>query len=178
MFRQPRLIEIRRVLIFIFWSLFCAGCAMLGLGGDQSQRPRGNESAFKESEEDRTFDIRAIRAGAGGRAVLKETQAGKMPDGYLVTLTWTDDIELVRILCLNPEAAGCQRSEQVPAIGSSPSYRRQVIILYVKEQLSDLTAKILTHEICHTVANSQNLLPDPCHNENGGPISIPANSPK
>ena len=168
-----RIAGIPRILALIFWNLFFAGCVTLGLGGDQSYRSHSGESAFRQSEEDQTFDIRAIKVGAGGGAVLKETQAGKMPDGYLVKITWTDNLELVRILCLNPQAAGCQRSEQVSTIDNSPSYRRQVIILYVKEQLSDLTAKILTHEICHTVANSQNLLPDPCHNENGGRIFIP-----
>jgi hypothetical protein len=111
--------------------------------------------------------------GAAGGAVLKETRAGKMPDGYLVNVTWTDSLEVVRLLCLNPQGAGCQRSEQVSAIDDHPSYRRQFIILYVKEQLSDLTARILTHEICHVAATSQNLHPDPCHNENEGRISAP-----
>jgi len=93
-----------------------------------------------------------------------------MPDGYLVTVTWTDNIQLVRLLCAHNEAGGCQRSERVLPGQNDPGYRRQSLVLYVKEGISDLTLKILAHEICHAVASSQNLQPDPCHNENGGRI--------
>jgi len=172
MLHHRRVAHIPNILALIFCALLCAACVTLGLGGDQSHRPHRNESAFEQIEGDQPFDIRAIKVGAGGGAILRETQAGKMPDGYLVKITWTDNPALVRLLCLNSQAAGCQRSEHVSAFESSPDYRRQFIILYVKEQLSDLTAKILTHEICHAVANSQNLHPDPCHNENGGRIFI------
>jgi hypothetical protein len=104
---------------------------------------------------------------------MKEFQVGKMPDGYLVTVTWTDNIQLVRLLCAHNEAGGCQRSEQVLPGKDDPGYRRQSLVLYVKEGMSDLTLKILAHEICHAVASSQNLQPDPCHNENGGRIGRP-----
>lgn len=114
--------------------------------------------------------VREIRAGLAGGAVMREVQVGKMPDGYLVTVTWTDSLQLVRLLCLNPQAGGCQRSEKVGPALSHPGYRRQFIVVYGRERISDVTLTILAHEICHAVASAQALKDDPCHNENGGRI--------
>ena len=149
-------------------SLLLAGCAGAGLGGNQTRQPRASEPAFSLGENGPTFGVREIKVGIGAGTLTKEVQVGRMPDGYLVTLTWTDNLQLVRLLCVNPQAVGCQRSERVPPQENHPGYHRQFILVYAKERMSDLTLKITAHEICHAVANSQNLQPDPCHDENGG----------
>lgn len=149
-------------------TLFLSGCAIVDLFDDLIQKPHANDPSLRSDENSRVSAIRESKTEPSRRLFFKEVEVGKMPDGYLVKLTWTDDIQLVRVLCVNPQAAGCQRSETVPAGKTHPGYRRQMIVAYVNEPLSDTTAKIMAHEICHAVASSQNLQPDPCHNENGG----------
>jgi hypothetical protein len=144
-------------------SLLAAGWASPSLALSEHPQPPTSESVPSLADNGSAAGVREIRVGIGGGAEMREAQAGKMPDGYLVTVTWTDSPQLVRILCLHPRAGGCQRSEVVPAAPGHPGYRRQFIVLYGKERMSDLTLKILTHEICLAVANSQNLQPDPCH---------------
>ena len=143
--------------------LLAVGWASPGLALSEHPQPPTSETASSMASNTTAGGVREIRVGIGGGTMMREAQAGKMPDGYLVTVTWTDSAELVRILCLHPQAAGCQRSEVVPAAPGHPGYRRQFIVLFGKDRMSDLTLKILTHEICHAVASSQNLQPDPCH---------------
>jgi hypothetical protein len=150
---------------FILSTLFLSGCTLFGFGSDQTHHSRTSESLSS-----RPSGVREIKVGISGGIVMKEVEVGRMPDGYLVKITWTDSLQLVRLLCVNPQAAGCQKSELVPPGNNHPSYRRQIIVLYVKEPMSDLTFQIMAHEICHAIANAQNLKPDPCHNENGGRI--------
>ena len=142
--------------VFLLSGLL-AGCAGPGLSGN------GGATTWRLGENSPVSGVRQIKVGIGEGRVMKEVEVGKMPDGYLVTVTWTDDLQLVRLLCLNPQAAGCQRSDFVPPTENHPGYRRQFIVLFGKDRMSDLTLKILTHEICHAVASSQNLQPDPCH---------------
>jgi len=149
--------------VFLLSGLL-AGCAGPGLSGTSG------DATWRLGENSPISGVRQIKVGIGGGRVMKEVEVGKMPDGYLVTVTWTDDLQLVRLLCLNPQAAGCQRSDFVPPTENHPGYRRQFIVVYVKEQMSDLTLKIMANEMCHAVANSQDLHPDPCHSENGGRI--------
>ena len=151
-------------------SLLAVGWASPGLALTELPEAQSGETATNLAGNISAGGVREIRVGIGGGTVMREAQAGKMTDGYLVTVTWTDSPELVRILCLHPQAAGCQRSEVVPAATGHPGYRRQFIVLFGKERVSDLTLKILTHEICHAVASSQNLQPDPCHAEGAGRI--------
>ena len=154
---------------FLVSAWLVSGCAIHNPGGDQTLQSRPNESALIQYETRENLQVRRINVGIN-RGVMKEFQVGKMPDGYLVTVAWTDNIQLVKLLCAHHGAGGCQRSERVLPDNNHPGYHRQFLVLYVREGISDLTLKILAHEICHAVASSQALQPDPCHNENGGRI--------
>ncbi len=167
---RPRLRALGWMFGLFLPSLLLAGCAGAGLGGHQTRQPRAGDAAFSLGENGHTVGVREIKVGIGAGTLTKDVQVGRMPDGYLVTLTWTGNLQLVRLLCVHPQAAGCQRSERVPPQKNHPGYHRQFIVVYAKERMSDLTLKIMAHEICHAVANSQHLQPDPCHDENGGRI--------
>lgn len=166
---QRRISETWWALGFLVSGWLISGCAIRNLQGDQTLQSGADESALIQYETHENSQVRRINVGIS-RGVMKEFQVGKMPDGYLVTVAWTDNIQLVKLLCAHHGAGGCQRSERVLPGKNHPGYRRQSVVLYVKEGMSDLTLKILAHEICHAVASSQNLQPDPCHNENGGRI--------
>ena len=150
-------------------TLILSGCSLTWRMDREPNTSYQGQQIVKE-EVGRPSGVREVKVGVSGSIVMKEVEVGKMADGYLVKVTWTDNLQLVRLLCENPQASGCQRSEIVPPGKETPAYRRQLIVVYVREAMSDLTLKIMTHEICHAVASSQNLEPDPCHNENGGRI--------
>ena len=141
---------------------------MIEFFDDLTQKPDANSRTLRADDGSRVSAIRESKTEPSRRLFFKEREVGKMRDSYLVKVTWTDDIQLVRMLCVTPQAPGRQRSETVSADETHPEYRRQMIVAYVKEPLSEVTVKIMPHEICHPVASAQTLQPDPCHNENGG----------
>ena len=141
---QRRISQISLVLALVISAWLVSGCATHNLRGDQSRQTGGDESALNQYETHESAQVRRINVGLS-RGVMKEFRVGKMPDGHLVTVTWTDNIQLVRLLCAHNEAGGCQRSEPVPSGQDDPGYRRQYLVLYAKEGMSDLTLKILAH---------------------------------
>ena len=161
----------RKPIRTLLLSLLLAGCASpASLDLDEIRPVAAADSALKLVENNHPDGIREMKVGFTPGSLMKEIEVGKMRNGYLVKVTWTNNLQLVHLLCANSLAGGCQQSEMVPPTKAHLGYRRQLIVIYAQEGMSDMTLKITAHEICHAVASSQGLEPDPCHNENSGRI--------
>lgn len=97
----------------------------------------------------------------------------------LVTLIVSEDLNLVRRECREVEnhgrIMGCQTSVPAIAAGARP-VRAVKIVRYAETLPSPATFEIDAHELCHVIATLQ-LLPDPCHEGNGGMLQAQIEGP-
>ncbi len=106
-----------------------------------------------------------------GCATTMSARFGPLADGRsLVTLVVSEDLEVVRRECASVPARarilGCQLSTP-SATPSALPVRTIKIVRYAETLPSAVTFEIDAHELCHAIASLQ-LMPDPCHEGNGG----------
>jgi hypothetical protein len=129
----------------------------------------------------RSLAAAALLAGAGwvlsGCATTRAAHLGPVTATEpLVTLVVTEDREVVRRECLNPDTfghvLGCQLSRVVERPGQ-PGVQAVKIVRYTDALPSAMAFEIDIHELCHAVAALQGI-DDPCHASNGGVLQSSA----
>src|SRR3990172_5086829 len=88
----------RKPIRALLLSLLLAGCASpASLDLDEIRPVAAADSALKLVENNHPDGIREMQVGFTPGSLMKEIEVGKMRNGYLVKVTWTNNLQLVRI---------------------------------------------------------------------------------